>query len=52
MTARQPTRSYIPTVAWQRLRRRSLTERRWSTYTLWGGILIVVLAVFLSSAAP
>lgn len=52
MTARQPTRSYIPTEAWQRLRRRSLTERRWSTYTLWGGILIVVLAVFLSSAAP
>src|SRR6185295_8723820 len=35
-----------------RLRRRAASERRWATVTLWVGVAIVGLIVFLSAAAP
>ncbi|MBL8152621.1 MAG: ABC transporter permease [Anaerolineae bacterium] len=43
---------HIPARAWQRLQRRSLSERRWSAVTLWAGIVIVVTITLLSFAAP
>lgn len=47
-----PERSHIPQKAWQRLQRRAVSERRWSTYTLWAGILIVLIISILSFGAP
>lgn len=36
----------------KRLRKRAASERRWSTVTLWIGVGIVALVVFLAAAAP
>lgn len=52
MTTSNPDRSHIPQKAWQRLQRRALSERRWSTYTLWAGILMVLFVSVLSFGAP
>lgn len=52
MTVREASRSHIPESAWKRLRNRSVSERRWSAYTLWAGVGIVLLATFLSLFAP
>jgi peptide/nickel transport system permease protein len=43
---------HIPDTAWKRLKKRSVSERRWSSYTLWAGVIIVVFVSFLSIAAP
>jgi peptide/nickel transport system permease protein len=40
------------TAAANRLRRRARAERRWSSFTLWLGVAIVALMVFVSFAAP
>lgn len=52
MTVREVQRNHIPHSAWKRLRSRALSERRWSSYTLWTGVAIVSLVTFLSIAAP
>jgi peptide/nickel transport system permease protein len=44
--------SHIPESAWKRLHSRSIAERRWSNYTLWAGVFIVLITMFLSLAAP
>jgi peptide/nickel transport system permease protein len=51
MTA-QNTRSYIPKAALNRLQRRAVSERLWSTVTLWIGMIIVAGITFLSVSAP
>lgn len=45
-------RTQIPEQTWKRLRSRALAERRWSAYTFWAGIIIVVVITFLSISAP
>jgi peptide/nickel transport system permease protein len=52
MTAPETAHSYIPPSAWLRLRSRSVSERLWSTLTLWAGILIVSVTAILSLTAP
>jgi peptide/nickel transport system permease protein len=52
LTARDVSHSHIPESAWQRLRNRSVSQRRWSAYTLWAGVFIVLLTTALSIAAP
>ena len=52
MTARDVSRSHIPESAWRRLRNRSISQRRWSAYTLWAGVFIVLLVTILSITAP
>ena len=44
--------SHIPESAWKRLQNRANSERRWSTYTLWAGILIVAIISIVSFGAP
>lgn len=46
------TRSHLPEAAWKRLHDRSVSERRWSAYTLWSGVFIVVVTTLLTLAAP
>jgi peptide/nickel transport system permease protein len=43
---------HIPTHVWRQLRRRSRTERRWSAFTLWAGVVIVATISILCFAAP
>jgi peptide/nickel transport system permease protein len=52
MTHIDSPRDYIPEEALNRLRRRSQSERRWSTYTLWSGIIIVVIITAICFSAP
>lgn len=52
MTVRETPQSHIPESVWNRLRNRSISQRRWSAYTLWAGVIIVLLVTFLSIAAP
>jgi len=52
MTVRETSQGHIPENAWRRLRRRSVSERRWSAYTLWAGVSIILLATVLSLSAP
>lgn len=52
MTVREASQGHIPENAWRRLRRRSVSERRWSAYTLWAGVSIILLATVLSLSAP
>lgn len=52
MTTGNSSIAHIPQNAWKRLRTRSAAERRWSAYTLWAGVMIVVMVTFLSVAAP
>jgi peptide/nickel transport system permease protein len=52
MTVRETPQSHIPESVWNRLRNRSISERRWSSYTLWAGVVIVLAVTFLSVAAP
>jgi len=44
--------SHISKADWKRLYNRSVSERRWSTYTLWVGVIIVLVTTILSLAAP
>lgn len=52
MSAPDLSHSHISQTAWRRLRARSVSERRWSTYTLWAGVIIVAATTLLSLAAP
>lgn len=52
MTVRETPHSYLPESVWKRLRNRSISERRWSAYTLWAGVVIVLLVTLLSISAP
>ncbi|MBI1878770.1 MAG: hypothetical protein HYR94_11225, partial [Chloroflexi bacterium] len=52
MTLHHPSRSYIPEDAWKRLHNRSVSERRWSAYTLWAGVVIILVTTLLSFSAP
>jgi peptide/nickel transport system permease protein len=52
VTTHNSTIAHIPESAWKRLKTRSVSERRWSAYTLWVGVFIVALVTFLSVAAP
>ncbi len=46
MKPRRPNTADIPEAAWRRLEGRSVTERRWSSVTLWSGVFTVaVIAV-------
>lgn len=46
------TSSIIPEAAWKRLQDRSVSERRWSSYTLGSGVAIILVITFLTLAAP
>lgn len=52
MTSPDASYSHIPELARRRLRRRSVSERRWSTVTLWLGVGIVLIVTMLSALAP
>jgi len=52
MTTPDIEHSHIPESAWKRLQNRANSERRWSTYTLWAGILIVAVISIVSFGAP
>lgn len=52
MTTPNIERDHIPEQAWRRLRSRAVSERRWSTYTLWAGIIIVLIVSVVSFGAP
>jgi peptide/nickel transport system permease protein len=52
VTTASAAHSRIPEIAWQRLRSRSVSLRRWSAVTLWAGVAIVALMAALSLAAP
>lgn len=42
----------VSEVAWRRLQWRARSERRWSSFTLWTGVVIVAAISFLCFAAP
>lgn len=48
----QPPSPLISSREWSRLQRHARTERRWSAFTLWAGVMIVVLVAAFSVAAP
>ncbi len=52
MNVRDVSHGHIPESAWQRLRKRSVSQRRWSAYTLWAGVGIILVMTILSLAAP
>lgn len=52
MTTIQKTQKQIPESALISLKRRSVSERRWSVYSLWAGVIIVLIAILLSISAP
>jgi peptide/nickel transport system permease protein len=52
MTTPNVNRDHIPQAAWKRLQSRARSERRWSTFTLWIGIIIVLVVSVISFGAP
>jgi peptide/nickel transport system permease protein len=52
MTAQETIYNHIPNSALQRLRNRSIIMRRWSAFTLWTGVAIVLITILLTAAAP
>ncbi|MEZ4515957.1 MAG: ABC transporter permease [Chloroflexota bacterium] len=52
MTSPDLDRGHIPSSAWKRLQNRALSDRRWSAYTLWAGIVIILLISVISFGAP
>ena len=52
MTVYKVAKDYIPEKAWKKLQSRAVSERRWASYTLRAGIIIVITIAFLSVAAP
>lgn len=52
MNVRDVSHGHIPESAWQRLRKRSVSQRRWSAYTLYAGVGIILVMTMLSLAAP
>jgi peptide/nickel transport system permease protein len=52
VNVRDVSHGHIPESAWQRLRKRSVSQRRWSAYTLWAGVGIILVMTILSLAAP
>jgi peptide/nickel transport system permease protein len=52
MKVQDSLHSHIPESAWKRLRNRSNQQRRWSAYTLWIGVVIVLATVSITVLAP
>lgn len=52
MTVKEALQNHLSKSVLQRLRNRSLAEQRWSSYTLWAGVGIVLITIFLTLAAP
>lgn len=44
--------SRTPDRVWRQLQRRSASERRWSAFTLWMGVIIVITITLVCFAAP